>query len=82
MATTRKQIATIAGKTWYGTPSYLSAVRRVYSWAEKLKAYERKMKQKYGRTYTRKSMTNAERAKFEALMKKRTDAAFSALTKK
>ncbi len=49
---------------------------------KKLKAFERKMKLKYGRTYTRKSMTNAERDKFEALMKKRTDAAFSAMTKK
>ena len=79
---TKKKSAIIAGKPYYGTPAYLAAVRRMWGWDAKLKEYEQKLKKKYGRTYTRKSMTDAERKRFETLMQKRTDAAFKALTTK
>ena len=53
-------------------------------WAchEKLEEYERKLKKKYGRTYTRNSMTDSERKRFETLMHKQTEAAFKAMTTK
>lgn len=80
--TTKKKSAIIAGKPYYGTPAYLAAVRRVWACHEKLEEYERKMKKKYGRTYTPNSMTDAERKRFETLMHKQTEAAFKAMTTK
>lgn len=82
MATTKKKSAIIAGKPYYGTPSYLAAVRRMWACHEKLEEYERKLKKKYGRTYTRNSMTESERKRFENLMHKQTEAAFKAMTTK